>query len=409
MSKNFAALYASGSDASALNQSFFIKQELVRGQMVAATNTDFLFTLSGGSVNFSQAFISSPHRSGRKNNNLVKEKTSTEWNLPLYMNIKQGVVYSASIDAGVKLLWKSALGRMLDTTTALQFDSQEDPSTTFTIFENLDMVAKQATGAFVMSTEVSLPGDGQAQMTFSGNAKTVYHAGIGKSDTDNDANSFTFVDAEEAKRFDVGAMVMIVKADGTTRSADTVVPRTIVARDLVTGAVTLDGAPLADADGTTNPVYLVYWEPAAPVGIDEPQTGLQGSISIDSLPGLSCVRSASLTLNNNHELNDYCYGTDGLSGSLFVAGGRLDANLSLEVNLNAQLVEFLERVRRFEKHEVELIVGLSTDRHFKIAIPSVAFQSPAVSVPENGSIPVSLEGTCFSPSLGAAEVVVTYQ
>jgi len=408
--KNFAALYSGGSDSSALNQSFFLKAEVNRGAMVFPVGTDFLFSLSGGSVNYAQTFISSPHRSGRHNNNIVKEKTSTEWNLPLYLNIKQGVAYGSCIDVAVKALWTSALGRARDTGTALVYDAAIDPATTFTIFENLDVMAKQAVGCFVNQTEVSLPGDGQAQITFSGNAKTVFHAGIGKSIIDNDAgNTFEFVDAEEVKRFDVGAAVMIVEADGSTRSADTATARKIVSRDEIAGTVTLDGAVLADADGSTNPVYLCYWEPMSSVGIDEPQTGLVGSISIDTLPTLSCVRSATVTLANNHELVDYCYGTDGLSGPLFVPGGRLEATMSVEMNLNAQLVEFMKRIRSFEGHAIELICGDVANRHFKLEMPRVIFQVPAISVPESGSVPVSFEGTCLQSSLDAAdEVTASY-
>jgi hypothetical protein len=364
-SKNFASIYAGGNDSSALNQSFFVKAELVRGTPVAATNTDFLFTLGGGGINFAQPYESSPHRSGRHNNNIIKQKTTTEWSMQTLLNIKQGVAYTAAIDAGVRLLWKAMLGREVDSSGYL-YDSANDPSQTFTIFENLDHMAKQAVGCFVNQVEIQLPGDGKAQLNWTGNGKTVYHAGIGKSTTANTANTVTLIDPEEALRFDVGSLVMIVEADGTTRSTDTATPRTVTAVDTLTGAVTLSGAVLTDADGSTNPVYLCYWEPTAPAGIDEPQTGLVGSISIASLPTLSCVRNATLTLANNHELVNYCYGTDGLSGPLFVPGGRLDAKLTLEMNLNAPLVEFMKRIRQFEAQEIDLVCGPSAGRHFKL-------------------------------------------
>jgi hypothetical protein len=409
MSKNFAAIYAGGSDASAMNQSFFIKKELIRGQMVAPTNTDFLYSLSGGGVNYSQSFIDSPHRTGRHRNNIVKEKTATEWTLPIYLNIKQGVAYSASIDVGVKVLWESALGRMVDTTTAYEFDTATDPSVTFTMFENLDVMAKQAVGCFVNGAEASLPGDGQSQLSFNGNSKTVYHAGIAKSLADNNAGNVITLEAGEAKRFDVGSMVMIVEADGITRSADTAVPRKITAKDEALDTITVDGAVLADADGSVTPIYVCYWEPAAPVGIDEPQTGLVGSITIDTLPSLSCVRSATVSLANNHELVNYCFGSDGLSGPLFVPGGRAEIGISLEMNLNSAMVEFMKRIRDFEGHSITLIVGDAAARHFKIELPKVIFQVPAISVPENGSIPVSFEGNALQSSLGAAdEITVSY-
>lgn len=409
MSKNFASIYSSGSDSSAMNQLFFVKKEIARGTMIAPTNTDFLYSLSGGGVNYSQSFIDSPHRTGRHRNNIIKEKTSTEWTLPMYINIKQGVAYGASIDVGVKVLWESALGRMVDTTSAFEFDTANDPSVTFTIFENLDVMAKQATGCFVNSAEVQMPGDGQAQISFSGNAKTVFHAGIAKSVEDNNAGNTITLGIGEAKRFDVGSMVMIVESDGTTRSADTAVPRKIIAKDESLDIITLDGAVLADADGSVNPIYLCYWEPSAPVGIDEPQTGLVGSISIDTLPSLSCVRSATISIANNHELVDYCFGSDGLSGPLFVAGGKAEVGVSLEMNLNAAMVEFMQRIRNFDGHAINLIVGPASGRHFKIELPKVIFQVPAISVPESGSVPVSFEGNALQQALNAAdEITVSY-
>lgn len=402
MGKNFASIYSSGNDSSALNQTFFLKKEVTRGTPVAATSSDFLYTMSGGSINFTQPYELSPHKTGRHANNIIKQKTSTEWSLSTLFNISPAALYGACIDTPVKALWEAVLGKQTDTGTGLKYDSSVDPSVTFTLFENLDHMAKQAPGSFVNQVEVQLPGDGMAQSNWSGNSKTVYHAGIGKSTIDNTANTVT-LQAGEGKRFDVGALVMIVESDGVTRSADTPTPRTVTA--VAGDVVTLSGAVLADADGSTTPIYLCYWEPTTYTGIDEPATGLVGSVSIDTLPTLSCVRSATLTLNNNHELADYCYGTDGLSGPLFIPAARLEAKLSIEMNLNAPMVEFMKRIRNFEAHDVQLILGAVADRHLQIDCPKVKFSVPAISVPESGSVPVSFEGDCLQTALEAADEV----
>jgi hypothetical protein len=279
------------------------------------------------------------------------------------------------------------------------------------MLENGDHLAKQAVGAFVNQNEVSLPGDGMAQCSWSGNAKYTYYAGIGKSVTENAGNDVTLA-VGEGQRFDVGAMVMIVKADGVTRSADTAAaPRTITA--IVGDVVTLSGAVLADADGSglNAPVYLCYWEPATYSGIDEPQTGLKGLVTIDTLPTLSCVRNATLTLNNNHEVVNYCYGTDGLSGALFVPASRLEANLTVEMNLNAPLVEFFKKVRNFDAHDITLICGdsVTAGAHYvQIDLPKVKFNVPAITVPESGSVPVSFEGTCLQTGLDLGDEVQVF-
>lgn len=453
MAKNFKAIYEGGNDSSALNQIFFLKKEATRGTAIACAGEDFLYTLSGGGINFSQPFEMSPHRSGRHNNNVIRQKTSTEWSLSTFINIDQKKIapnadkdqlFSEAVDPAIKTLWEAMLGAMkrykydvayaetlmadgdLDTTADTygarrMYDSSKDPAITFTLFENLDHIAKQSPGSFVNQVEVSMPGDGQSQLNWSGNAKVAYHAGIGKIDTVTPsigANVLKFVDAEEAYRFDVNALVMVVKdADGTTRSTDTATPRKVVSVDTVAGEVVIDGAALADTDPDD---FLCYWEPTAASfeGIDEPQTGLIGEITIASLPTLSCVRSATLTLNNNLELVDYCFGTDGLSGPMFVPGGRLEATLSMELNLNANLVEFMKRVRNLEGQDISLRVGpmKSTPatipeekHHFLVECPKVLFSVPSISVPESGSVPVTFEGTCVQTALDAAdEVQVSY-
>lgn len=412
MAKNFAAIYGGGNPSSALNQSFFLKEELVKGTATIPTGSDFLYTLSGGSINFTQPKESSPHRSGRHNNNIIKQKTSTEWSLSTYFNIDADAAHTAQIDQAVRTLMKNTLGRETDTGTQYDYDAVTDPANTFTLFENLDHMAKQAIGCVVESAELQFPGDGQAQTNFSGFGKFVYHAGIAKLTADADTGNDVTVAPAEARRFDVGSYVMLVEADGVTRSDDTPdgSPRRITAIDTGTGVITLDGAVLADADGATADIYLCYYEPETPAGIDEPQTGLQGSLSIDTLSGLDCMRSATISLTNNHELINYCFGKEGLGDKVFVPGGRLDVSVSIELNLDADLAGWMQRLREFEAHAITLILGDNAQRHLNITMPRVIFDVPSISVPETGSIPVTFEGMALQSTLDAAdEVTVSYK
>ena len=112
MAKNFADLYASGNDSIALEQRVYLKEETTRGQLIAPVGTDFLFTIPGTSVNFTQPVESSPHRSGRHHVDVIKQKTSTEWSVPTLFNIDSslGSAAVAEIDPAVRLLWKSLMG-----------------------------------------------------------------------------------------------------------------------------------------------------------------------------------------------------------------------------------------------------------------------------------------------------------
>lgn len=399
MAKNFQEIYDDTGDSSAQNQSFFIKQETVRGVFAIPTGADFLFTLSGGSTSFSQPKFSSPHRSGRHHLNVIKEKTETSVEIPTYFNIDTtlGAAAVGEIDPAIRFLHLSLLGREVVTSGA-QF-LPGTPAVTATVLENGDKWGKQTIGFFVTDATMTFPGDGQASTTWSGMAKTSNLIGVGKTTTDNNTGNTVTLQTGEGKRFRTGGVVMLVEADGTTRSADTPdgSPRNIT--DVTGDVVTVDGAVLADADGSGADIFLAYYEPETPAAINDPQVGLQGSISITGFSGLDCFRSAEITFANNHELKDNCFGEEGLGGALFVPGGRLDINLSLEINMNHKLVEFLQEIRDdISGEDIQLILGDSTDRHLQVDMDRVIFQLPSVEVPESGSIPVTLESAAVVQS-----------
>ena len=401
MAKNYASYYSSTNDSSALEQSIYIKVETTRGELVTPAGTDFCYTLPG-SIEFSQPVESSPHRSGRHNTDIIKSKKELSWTLPLMFNIDEslGAADAAEIDSPVRLLYKSALGKE-DATAGAVFTAAEDPSVTFSIFECGDKWGKQARGCFVDGLTLTFPGDGNSQAEFSGMGAEAFLVGIGKSTANNTTNTVT-LQSGEGKRFPVGARVMIVKSDGLTRSSDTPSGSSRLVTSVVGDAVTLSGAALTDADGSSNPVYLCYYEPATKSGINNPVTGLKGSIEIDGMPHF-CVRSCTVTIANAHEPVNYCFGKDALGGSIFVPASRMTATLSMEINMSNKLVEFYNNVQAFEPQDITLILGDSAGRHLEVAMPKVVFAIPPVSVPESGSIPVTFEGNCYQTSLDAAD------
>jgi len=410
MSKNYASIYNSTNDSIALEQKIFIKEETARGVLLAPTGADFLFTLNGASVNFSQPIESSPHKSGRHHTSVIKQKTTTSWALPTFFNINSllGAAGVAEIDPAMRVLWKSLMGKEDTSGGSPVYTAGTPPDITFSIFENGDLWAKQAPGCFVDSGNATFPGDGQSQVEWAGMAKTSLLVGISKSITANAANVVT-VAATEGTRFPVGSLVMIVKADGVTRATDTPTgsPRTVVSATSTT--VTLSGAVLSDSDGSATPVYLCYYEPTTAVAINDPQTGLVGSITIAGLSSADCVRSASLNMVNNHEPQDFCFGEEGLGGRLFTPGGRFTAELSLELNLNHELVEFLNRQKDFTGENITIILGAAAGRHVQVVVPKVIFPVPEIAVPDTGTIPVTFTGNAYQTALDAAdEVTVSF-
>jgi hypothetical protein len=405
MAKNFATIYSSTNDAISLDQKFFVKTETTRGELIAPVGTDYLYTLAGGAIEFSQPFESSPHRSGRHHNNIIKKKKETNWNFSTYFNIDTtlGAAAAAEIDAPVKALWKSMMGNEDLSSGAKYLVSV--PDITFSIFENGDKWARQARGCFVQGANMTLPGDGEATTEWSGSGKDALYLGIGKSVTANAANAITLASGDGAQfKNAIGGLVMVVKSDGTTRSSDTPSgsPRKIVS--VVGDVVTVDGAALTDSDGTTNPVYLCYYEPTGVTGIDNPVTGLTGSLSLTGYSSI-CPRSISINLQNNHELVNYCYGESGLSGPLFVPGDRMTAEISLEFNVNKEVMKLFNGVQSFDAQTIQVILGDVTGRHLDIDIPRAIFSVPSFSVPDTGSVPVTFTGTAYQTAFDAADEI----
>lgn len=405
MAKNFATIYASENDSSALNQEFYLKQETTRGQYIAPTATDFFYALAGSAVEFTQPIESSPQRSGRHHTDEIKNKKELSFTLQALFNIDTslGAASSAEIDTPIRVLYKSLLG-FENTSSGAVYNASTDPDISFSLYEVSDKWSKQSRGCFVDGATLTFPGDGRAQQEFRGMGKDSVMIGIGKSTiSNNGGNTFT-VQTGEGKRFKANGLVMVIKSDGTTRSTDTPdgSPRTI--SSVVGDVVTLSGAALADADGSVTPVYLCYYQPATKSAISDPQTGLVGSFSLVGLAS-QCLRSGTITIENAHEPINYCYGHDSLDNKLFAAANRMTATLDIEMNLNDDTLELYNSIVDFNAQDVTIVLGSATGRRLEIAMPKVKFSIPSVSVPETGSVPVTYSGTCYQTALDAFDEI----
>lgn len=411
MAKNYVSIYEGGNASVALEQKMFIKEESTRGVLALPAGTDFIYHVAGGSINFSQPIESSPHKSGRHHNSVIKQKTETSWSLPTLFNIDTTELSAVvtEIDSGIRVLHKSMFGKEDVTGGSPVYTAEEDPSITFSMMEIGDLWAKQAPGCFVESGNMQFPGDGDAQTEWAGMGKTVLTVGIGKSIVDNNAGNTITLAAGEGRRFPVGSQVMIIK-DDNTKSADTVADSARTVASVAVDVITLDGAVLADADGDAAAVYLVYFEPEGATAINDPQTGLVGNISVTGYGTIAnCVRSFTLNATNNHELQNFCYGEEGLGGPLFVPGGRLTVEVSMELNLNQELVAFINALEDFDGENIDLILGDVSGRHLAVAIPKAIFAIPEISVPETGTIPVTFTGNAYQTALDAAdEITISY-
>jgi hypothetical protein len=411
MAKNYKSIYTSTNDSNALEQAIYLKKETTKGTLIAPQATDFLFTLPGGQISFSQPFESSMQRSGRHHTSIIKKKKECSWNFNTYFNIDEGLgsASSAEIDTPVRQLFKSLFGKEVTSSGAV-YTTAETPDETFTIFEVGDKWCRQTRGCFVMGGTINLPGDGEATVEWTGNGSEAFLIGIGKSILDNNGGNTVTVGTGEGKRFKVGGLVMLVEADGTTRSADTVAGSARVITGISGDVITLNGAVLADADGSGlgAEIYLCYYEAATKTAINNPVTGLVGSMSFADLTG-QCFRSAKISVQNDHELANYCYGTDALAAPFFVPANRVTAEVTVEMNMNDKVLAFFNEVQSFDAKDFTAILGDAAGRHMVVTCPNIFFSVPTVATPDSGSIPVAFTGNAYQTAIDAAdEITVSF-
>lgn len=407
MAKNYADIYGSSNDSLSLEQRWYAVEESTRGVLALPQNGDFFWSLGGGSIAYSQALESSSHRSGRSHVSTIKKKKETSFSFSTYFNIDESLASASAsqIDAANRLFFKSLLGKEY-TTPHLKYTHEKSPDVTFSLYEIGDKFARISRAGFIQGGSIGLPGDGEAKVDWTGNAADAYFVGIGKSTVDNDGGNTVTVQAGEGDNFPVGSPVMLIKGDGVTRSSDTPEgsARTVVA--VAGNVITLSGAPLADADGTaTGGIYISYYEPSAPNAINNPVTGLVGSMQVAGITATK-FRSATINVQNNHEVVDYVFGTDGLASPFFVPGSRITSTVTVEANLNAETIKLFNRLQKFEAQALEIVLGSSAGRHMKLTLPKIYFKIPGFSVPDSGSIPVSFEGDAYATSIDASDSIM---
>lgn len=407
--KNFATLYNSQNLSSAIEQSIFVKTETQKALAIAPLGTDAI-EQTAANVAFAEPRDPSPHKSGRDHVSLIRRKNSTEISLTTAVNIDTslGGPTSGQIDQAMRALLLNTLGFETETPN-LRYNNSEAPDDSFTMLDNGDKQANQAIGAFIQTMTINIPGADIPTFEFTGMAKTAFNAGIGVSTSDNNGGNIISLDnINEACRFEVGALVMVIKADGLTRSDDTATGtfRRVVSSNEANGQVELDGAVLADSDGSGGAIYLAYYEPEGVTKINDIQTDLTGDVVVGSLPAGNCVRSMSITLNNNHEVEDDCYGESGLTDALYAASDKFTVEVSIELNLNDDLVEFITKRKNFELENVVATIGSTTGRRMQITMARLQLNVPAVVRPETGRVPVTFEGIALASDSGAGDAIV---
>lgn len=359
---------------------------------------DFLLYTQGGPT-FNQPIESNAHRSGRYHSGIIKAKKVVEWNATTYINMSGSA--GASIDKAVRLLWKSLLGEEeVVASTAIRY-RQRLPNLYFSLVRVSTIFAEYYTGCYVKDMTLTLPGDAAGTCEWSGKGATRTIAGVAKVNGAVSASANVVLETGETDRYDVDAPVMCVDVDGRTILYGADGSLKINSITALSHQLTLSAAvTLADN------AFIVPWHPGAvqQTGRDAIFTDLEGSLKLKSSGSEICATNISLTFTNDHVDLENCFGSDHNEG--FAAANRMSIVMSVTADLSNENFGDLVQSSKFAGFTPEVVLGASSGRRLKITaskwIPSV----PPIEVPENGTTPVTLEGTLYESVPGAKDPIL---
>ena len=370
------------------------------GTEAAGTDDQDFFLYTTGGPTFNQPAESNSHRSGRFHVGVVKRKKVVEFDFDAMLNMSGNA--GDSLDTAIRLLYKNVFGKeTVVASTSIKYE-QGLPNSFFSMVRSSTIFSEYFTGCYTKDWTMNIPGDDAVNQKFTGRGADATEAGLAQIDGAVVSSASVVVNAGHAKRFTAGARVMVVDTDGVTILAGADGSLLVSGEpDLGTNTVTLD-APVDASDDA----YLVYWHPGAiqQTGTDAIFTDLEGSIKLDSSLAAICATNITLGLVNDHIDLDNCFGSDTNQG--FAAGNRATFTLSVTADLSNENYGEIVQLRKFGGLSPEIIVGDTGGRHLKITAPNWIPSVPTKDLPENGTVPVTIEGTLYQSAPGEADPVL---
>lgn len=347
------------------------------------------------SLKVSQPFEMSEHKSGRQATNIIKKKKMAEGEIETYLNVATGG--SPSIDTPLSLLLEAVLGKKTTTgSTEIRFDSSQAPSKFFSIVQGNNAFGRYFNGGFPKKLTISLPGDGEAKMNFAIKARDGKYSSIAQLNGAIAGSATAVVNNGESSRFEVGARVMLVDADGRTVVAGQDGSITVSSRTDASHQVVLSTTVTVVDDG-----FLVPWLPHCfdQDGTDNPVTGLDGTVSFDGgSTTVEEIRSAEFDFDHKTSDFDDFYGADGNRG--YVVGDRAEVKVKVEMLLSASQAQKIVQAKEFTTFNMRVVLGPAAGRRVQFNTPKVYFNVPEVEIPDNGPIIMTLEGTAVQSAPG---------
>lgn len=365
---------------------------------------DFLLYTTGGPT-YNQPVESNPHRTGRYHTGIIRQKKVAEFDLDTLVNFKDDA--GDSLDTAVRLLYKSILGTEEVTASTRIKYTQGLPNTFFSMVRVGTIFAEYYTGAYAKDWTLTIAGDAPPTNKFTGKAEKASIAGLAQVDGAVASDTDVVVNSGHTKRFanngsNNPARVMVVSADGRTITAGWDGTLTLASKVDATNTLTLSAAIDAEDDG-----YIVPWHPGAvqQTGTDNVQTDLEGSFQFNSGDPEICITGGTLGYVNDHVDFDNCFGSDANKG--FAAANRATITLSLTFDLSNENMDALVSARDFNGFAPILKIGPDpvNSRVMIVTAPNWIPSVPPIELPENGVVPVTLEGNLYQSAPGARDPI----
>jgi len=368
------------------------------GTETVGTNDEDFLLYTTGNATYKQDVESNAHRSGRSHTGIVKKKKMAEWSFATYINMFGSA--GDSIDKAVRLLWEQLLGTEVVTGSSIQY-KQGIPNTFASLVRCSTIFGEYFTGLYTRDMTLTQAGDAAGTEEWSGKGAKRTIAGLSQVNGAVVASADVILNSGEAKRYDVGAPVMLVDIDGRTVLYGQDGSLLISNIDLLTHKLTLN-ASVSIADNS----FVVPWNPAAfsSTGRDAIFTDLVGSIKLNQTSSAICATNIQLAFVNDHTDFDNCFGSETNLG--YAAANRMTITLTVTFDLSNENFAEVVQAANFAGFSPEIIIGDVSGRHLKITAPKWIPSVPSLEVPENGVTPVTLEGILYQSAAGANDAIL---
>jgi len=370
-------------------------------EQVGTDSEDWIY-VKAANVNFSQEFEQSAHRSGRQASSIYRKKKMVEGSLETYCLLGANASSDIYMPAGLKTILKSAFGNQsVDTASRAVFDMKQPHSTYFSMVTANNVYSQTTNGCYLKTWNLELPGDDAASISCDLKGRDSKVTIPSKVSAATTGSAVVTVSSNEGNNFEEGSRVMICSADGRTITEGYAGDLYVESLDLTLDTITLNRAVDTELAGFVVPYFPIF---GYNIPADDAQisTDLQGTIEFDGVV-VDTITSASVSVDPQVTDLDGYYGADGNRG--FVDSSRANITVSATMHLTGEQANLILKAKRFKEFSFNPVVGFNSGQKMKVKCPRVVFQVPAVEIPEDGPVEVTLEGQALQTRAGALDAI----